>query len=94
MQIALAVHTAVLNARNFYNPQVGFVGTQVDERLDLETLTVNLDVLKAVSPKSVIAIAQIAEPGPEKRIHQFAQSRVTQSPQKAKIMATPAYKTT
>ena len=71
MQVTFAVNSPVLNTWNLDNSQIGFVDTQVDERFNLEAITVNFYMIKTVLPEGVVAVAQVSEPRPEKHVHQL-----------------------
>lgn len=63
----------MLEAGNFDDFAACLVHTQIDQRLNLEAITVNFHVVKAVLPESVVAIAQIAEMCAEKYVRQRTQ---------------------
>ena len=62
VQFALTVNTRMLKTGNFSDFKVGFVHTEIDQGLDLETITVNFHMVEAVLPEGVVAVAQVTEP--------------------------------
>jgi len=61
VQLALTVDTLVLKARNLLNFEAGSVDTYINQRFHFKTVTVDLYIVKTVSPEDVVAVAQIAE---------------------------------
>ena len=92
VQVAITIPAGMFKAGNLDDFQVGFVYTQADQCLNLEAIAVNLYAVEAVPPKSVVAIAQVTKPCPEKYVDEPAQGVVTSPAQRSNIVTAATLK--
>ena len=77
-QIADAVDAVVLVAGDLLHPQPGLDHPDVHQRLDLEPGAVQVDLVQAVPPEGVVAVAQVGVAGAELGVDDGAQHPVAE----------------
>jgi hypothetical protein len=78
--MALSVDTRMFRTGHFDNPQASFTHAQANLGLYLEPVRIDLYVVQAISPESIIAIAEIAETHMKQLVHKSTEAEVAQPP--------------
>lgn len=90
MEIANAIHPAVLVARHFVHAQASDRSADVHQGLDLEASTIQCQRVQMPSPKSVVAIAQIGVPGAEQVVDKRSEELVPEPTRPRQVIAPTA----
>src|SRR5579884_3404699 len=79
------MYARMLETRNLHDLALRLQHLQADLRLDLKAIAINVNAVEAAPPKSVIAIAQIAEARLIEQIDDAAQEEIATATQKGDI---------
>ncbi len=80
----------LLVAGDLGDPQPGLGGADVHEGLDLESIGLAGEVVRATAPERVVAVTEVAVAGPEKQVHGRAQQAVPGAAQPRQVGAAAA----
>jgi hypothetical protein len=94
VQVTLAVHSLPLVAWNLDNLEVGLARPQIDLRLNLEAVTVDIEEVEAPSPKGDVPITEIGEGSLEELVDDLIQYAIAKAPQAGDIFAPAGLKKT
>src|SRR5207244_1107710 len=85
LQLTFTKEADCLKARHFFHLEVRFAGTNIHERFDFKTWTVNIKVGKTASPEGIVAIAEIGKLNSEACIGKEIDKAITKLPYPRKI---------